>query len=127
MPCVRYPVIVWPAAAATVMPTVTDWPALPAGMLACVEVKVTAAPLPNPGPAPVMEPPAVPPLATFIVHSPVACEQLTELDTIESVAGLAEVPKIPKTKVAIATAAMRVMAMRMTVASTGEMAFLFFL
>ncbi len=46
---------------------------------------------------------------------------------IERVAGLADVPKMPNTKVAIATAAMRVMAMRMTVASTGEMAFLFFL
>ena len=36
-------------------------------------------------------------------------------------------PKRPKTNPAIAIAAMRVIAMRMTVASTGEMAFLFFL
>ena len=36
-------------------------------------------------------------------------------------------PKRPKTNPAMATAAMSVMAMRMTVASTGEMAFLFFL
>jgi len=36
-------------------------------------------------------------------------------------------PNRPKTNPAMATAAMRVMAMRMTVASTGEMAFLFFL
>ena len=37
-----------------------------------------------------------------------------------------KVPNRPKTKPAMAMAAMRVMAMRMTVASTGEMAFLFF-
>jgi len=36
-------------------------------------------------------------------------------------------PNRPNTNPAIAMAAMRVMAMRMTVASTGEMAFLFFL
>jgi len=36
-------------------------------------------------------------------------------------------PKRPNTNPAMAMAAMRVMAMRMTVASTGEMAFLFFL
>jgi len=35
-------------------------------------------------------------------------------------------PKRPNTNPAMAIAAMRVMAMRMTVASTGEMAFLFF-
>jgi hypothetical protein len=35
-------------------------------------------------------------------------------------------PKRPKTKPATAMAAMRVIAMRMTVARTGEMAFLFF-
>jgi len=36
-------------------------------------------------------------------------------------------PKRPKTNPAMAMAAIRVIAMRMTVASTGEMAFLFFL
>ncbi len=42
----------------------------------------------------------------------------------DRLAELERVPKSPKTKPAIATAAMRVMAMRMTVARTGEMAFL---
>jgi len=47
------------------------------------------------------------------------------LEFIESVAGLADVPKMPKTKVAIATAAIRVMAIRMTVARTGLIALRF--
>ena len=41
-------------------------------------------------------------------------------------AELVNEPKRPNTNPAMAMAAMRVMAMRMTVASTGEMAFLFF-
>jgi hypothetical protein len=41
-------------------------------------------------------------------------------------AELVNVPKRPKTKPATAMAAMSVIAMRMTVARTGEMAFLFF-
>ena len=47
--------------------------------------------------------------------------------TAETCAELVNDPKRPKTKPAMATAAIRVMAMRMTVARTGEMAFLFFL
>jgi len=73
----------------------------------------------------VIDPPTVPPFATFIVQ--VVVVQVTELETIDNVAGLALVPNMPKTNVAMATAAISVMAMRMTVASTGEMAFLFFL
>jgi len=44
-----------------------------------------------------------------------------------TVAELVNDPNRPNTNPAMAMAAMRVMAMRMTVASTGEMAFLFFL
>ena len=55
---------------------------------------------------------------TTLVHT-------TELALTRAV--LVNVPKRPNTKPATAIAAMRVMAMRMTVASTGEMAFLFFL
>ncbi len=90
------------------------------------------------GPALTIVPDAAPEFWIVILHSatvpawkvpcPVApVAHLTELATIEYVAGLADEPNMPNTKVAIATAAMRVMAMRMTVASTGEMAFLFFL
>jgi len=45
----------------------------------------------------------------------------------ETCAVLVNDPNRPNTNPAMAMAAMRVMAMRMTVASTGEMAFLFFL
>jgi hypothetical protein len=45
----------------------------------------------------------------------------------DTCAVLVKVPNRPKTNPAMAMAAMRVIAMRMTVASTGEMAFLFFL
>jgi len=47
--------------------------------------------------------------------------------TADTCAELVNDPNRPKTNPAMAMAAMRVMAMRMTVASTGEMAFLFFL
>jgi hypothetical protein len=50
-------------------------------------------------------------------------EQVTEIAC--TVAELVKVPKRPNTKPATAMAAMRVIAMRMTVARTGEMAFLF--
>jgi hypothetical protein len=85
--------------------------------------------VPVEGPAPFIVPAAVPVLETFIVqvYAVATGPQTTELETIDIVAGLALVPKIPNTNVAIATAAMRVIAMRMTVASTGEMAFLFLL
>ena len=43
----------------------------------------------------------------------------------DTCAELVNEPKRPNTNPAMAMAAMRVMAMRMTVASTGEMAFLF--
>jgi len=52
-------------------------------------------------------------------------EQTTE--TADTCAELVNDPNRPNTNPAMAMAAMRVMAMRMTVASTGEMAFLFFL
>ena len=45
--------------------------------------------------------------------------------TADTCAELVNDPKRPNTNPAMAMAAMRVMAMRMTVASTGEMAFLF--
>jgi hypothetical protein len=52
---------------------------------------------------------------------------LQEVTCAETWAELVNDPKRPKTNPAMATAAMSVIAMRMTVASTGEMAFLFFL
>jgi len=95
-----------------------------------VSVKTIA---PEPGPAPLMEPPAVPVLTTFMTQSftgtpvtpsrvPPAAEQVTELEGMDSVAGDADVPKIPKTNVAMATAAIRVIAISMTVARTGLIA-----
>ena len=56
--------------------------------------------------------------------SPPTLQLVTEALTC---AELVNDPNRPKTNPAMAMAAMRVMAMRMTVASTGEMAFLFFL
>ena len=54
--------------------------------------------------------------------------ELAQLATLADIcAVLVKVPNRPNTNPAMAMAAMRVMAMRMTVASTGEMAFLFFL
>ena len=50
-----------------------------------------------------------------------SCAWTTEIRAV-----LVNDPKRPKTKPATAMAAMRVIAMRMTVARTGEMAFLFF-
>jgi hypothetical protein len=61
--------------------------------------------------------PAAVPVALWTM---VACAMVT-------LAVLVNDPNRPKTNPAMAMAAMRVMAMRMTVASTGEMAFLFFL
>ena len=55
---------------------------------------------------------------TAVVH-PTTCA--------ETCAELVNDPKRPNTNPAMAMAAMRVMAMRMTVARTGEMAFLFLL
>jgi len=55
--------------------------------------------------------------------SPPTLQLVTEALTC---AELVNDPNRPKTNPAMAMAAMRVMAMRMTVASTGEMAFLFF-
>jgi len=54
-----------------------------------------------------------------------ALVQVTE--TAETCAELVNDPNRPNTNPAMAIAAMSVIAMRMTVASTGEMAFLFFL
>ena len=48
--------------------------------------------------------------------------QTMVLEVIESVGPDTEVPNRPNTNVAMATAATRVMAMRMTVARTGEIA-----
>jgi len=71
----------------------------------------------------------VPVFSTAIVPvGPAASVPWTRLVLIvETLAVLVNDPNRPKTNPAIAMAAMRVMAMRMTVASTGEMAFLFFL
>jgi len=59
--------------------------------------------------------------------APVYTTWLRFVDTTWTRAELVNDPNRPKTNPAIAIAAMSVMAMRMTVASTGEMAFLFFL
>jgi len=67
----------------------------------------------------------VPELVNDRVHTPVATLH-EETDTL-TWAELVNDPNRPKTNPAMAMAAMRVMAMRMTVASTGEMAFLLFL
>ena len=56
----------------------------------------------------------------------VAAACVSEVLITDTRAVLVNDPKRPKTNPAMAMAAMRVMAMRMTVASTGEMAFLFF-
>jgi len=69
----------------------------------------------------------VPVFVRVIVHArPVP--EIVHCDTCaETCAELVNDPNRPNTNPAMAMAAMRVMAMRMTVASTGEMAFLFFL
>jgi hypothetical protein len=56
-----------------------------------------------------------------------AIPALQDVTWAETCAELVNDPNRPKTNPAMATAAMSVIAMRMTVASTGEMAFLFFL
>jgi len=148
LPCVRNPVTaapeVYPATATetyTLPLAGTEQLAPRAAPLAAAAVapqatppapKLMVAPLAALGPAPLMDPDTVPVLETCITQPALpapraAALQTTLLAGIESVAGLALVPKIPNTKVAIATAAISVIAMRMTVASTGEMAFLFFL
>jgi hypothetical protein len=84
--------------------------------------------------------PAVPPMEHAAVVPMVAapdppfCRVTTQLwvvieqaTAVAVTCGVAEnVPKRPNTKPAMATAAINVIAMRMTVARTGEMAFLFF-
>ena len=71
---------------------------------------------------------AVPVLeATAVPVGVVEAAPLTSAVAVtETCAVLVNDPNRPNTKPAMAMAAMRVMAMRMTVASTGEMAFLFF-
>jgi len=64
----------------------------------------------------------VPIFWTLIVQAPVASEQVTA--TAVTCAELVNDPNRPKTNPAMAMAAMRVMAIRMTVARTGEIAFL---
>jgi len=59
---------------------------------------------------------------TFTVQEPPASEQVTA--TAETCAELVNDPNRPNTNPAMAIAAIRVMAIRMTVASTGEIAFL---
>jgi len=67
----------------------------------------------------------VPELVRTSVHTLVAPTH--EVTCALTCAELVNEPNRPNTNPAMAMAAMRVMAMRMTVASTGEMAFLFFL
>jgi len=146
--CVRNPVIDWPELIVPVAVRMISYPPF-AGMEADVAAalappsgavfEIAKVTVPLAGPAPLIDPKVVPPLFTTIAHVPAVraraltvgavpvpavFQHATVLLGMDSVAGLADVPKIPKTKVAMATAAMRVIAMRMTVASTGEMAFL---
>jgi hypothetical protein len=58
------------------------------------------------------------------VHDSGVPEQL-ELPDADTIAVLVNVPKSPKTNPETAVAAMRVIEMRITVARTGEIAFLF--
>jgi hypothetical protein len=67
------------------------------------------------------------PVFMKVTESPEAGVSCSEYVTSEIRAVLVNDPNRPNTKPATAMAAMRVMAMRMTVARTGEMAFLFFL
>ena len=85
--------------------------------------------VPAAGPAPLSDVAPDPVLSTVIVHVPTPASgtvHTTVDELIESVAELVNVPNRPKTNPATAMAAMSVMAMRMTVAKTGEMAFLLF-
>jgi hypothetical protein len=68
---------------------------------------------------------AVPELVSVRVHRLLVFVQLTEV--METCAVEVKEPKRPKTKPAMATAAISVIAMRMTVASTGDTALLCFL
>jgi hypothetical protein len=66
----------------------------------------------------------VPVLVNTTVH--ILFNTRQDVTCAETVAELVNDPKRPNTNPATAMAAMRVIAMRMTVARTGEMAFLFF-
>jgi hypothetical protein len=77
-------------------------------------------------PAPLVAALDVPELVRVTMQAGLAAI-LHDVTCAETCAELVKDPKSPNTNPAMATAAMRVMAMRMTVASTGEMAFLFFL
>jgi len=69
----------------------------------------------------------VPVFCSFTTQPPGAGREFEHTTlTADTCAELVNDPKRPNTNPAMAMAAMRVMAMRMTVASTGEMAFLFF-
>lgn len=125
----------------------TRYPEATCPGLACADVRVMLTPalfagieigpaIANVTPSPVAGPALVidvepdPVLTTSIVHvetpARVGTVQDTVAELIVSVAELVNVPKRPNTNPATAMAAMSVIAMRMTVASTGEMAFLFF-
>ena len=118
----------------------TDEPAAPP-VVAAIEQVVETAPAPAvyalvPPTVPVVETPLmlmkhavaatleVPVFCTLRLH--VAGDARVQVVTAaETCAELVNDPKRPNTNPAMAMAAMRVIAMRMTVASTGEMAFLF--
>jgi len=67
----------------------------------------------------------VPVLLTFSVHTSFPLTVVHEATAAETRAELVNDPKRPNTNPAMAMAAMRVMAIRITVANTGEIAFLF--
>jgi len=69
----------------------------------------------------------VPEFVRTTVQTSLAAGLLQDVTWALTCAELVNDPNRPKTNPAIAIAAIRVMAMRMTVAKTGEMAFLFFL
>jgi len=69
----------------------------------------------------------VPELVKVRVQTSLPPTEVQEVTLAETCAELVNDPKRPKTNPAMAMAAISVIAMRMTVASTGEMAFLFFL
>ena len=67
----------------------------------------------------------VPELVRLTVQTTLAPDTVQLVTCADTWAEEVKLPKSPNTNPAMAIAAMRVMAMRMTVASTGEMAFLF--
>jgi len=69
----------------------------------------------------------VPVFVSVMVHASLVAAVVQDDTCADTCAELVNDPNRPNTNPAMAMAAMRVMAMRMTVASTGEMAFLFFL